>query len=146
MRPERGRGPLFAVHVVDGDEGRLAAHGEANVTRIELTVDAIAELQDGVPLIVTIGFGDARILVNPGDAHLVLELDLARAHLAGDGRGGVRLWRGCQRNVTLAGEQARRGIEPDPARAGQIDLGPGVKIGEIDICAGWAVERLDVGL
>ena len=48
--------------------------------------------------------------------------------------------------MALAREQARRRIEPDPARAGHIDFGPGVQIGEILLRAGRAVERLLVGL
>ena len=37
-----------------------------------------------------------------------------------------------ERNMALAGEQARGRVEPDPARPGQIDLGPGVQVGEVD--------------
>ena len=47
--------------------------------------------------------------------------------------------------MPLAGQQAGCGIEPDPARAGQVHFGPGVQIGEIGGGAGGAFERLDVG-
>ena len=40
----------------------------------------------------------------------------------------------------------RRRIEADPARAGQIDLAPGVQVGEILVRAARAVERFHVGL
>ena len=48
--------------------------------------------------------------------------------------------------MTFAGQQAGRRVEADPARAGQIDLGPGVEVGEILVGAGRAVEGDDVGL
>ena len=50
--------------------------------------------------------------------HVVLELDLGLVDRAGDRRGGAGLGRAGQRNVALAREQARGGIETDPARAG----------------------------
>ena len=53
--------------------------------------------------------------------------------------------RGAQRQMALAAEQPRGRVEPDPAGAGQIDLGPGVQIGEIMVRALGAFERLLVG-
>ena len=50
-----------------------------------------------------------------------------------------------ERDVALAGEQARRRIEPDPAGAGQVHLGPRVQVGEVALGARRAVERLHVG-
>ncbi len=46
--------------------------------------------------------------------------------------------------MALAGEQAGRRIEADPAGAGQVDFGPGVQVGEIGGGARGAVERLHV--
>ena len=46
--------------------------------------------------------------------------------------------------MAFAGHQARRGVQADPAGAGQIDLAPGVQIGEVDRRAARAVERLHV--
>ena len=43
------------------------------------------------------------------------------------------LGRARERNVAFAGQQPRRRIEPDPARAGNIGLGPRVQIGEIPV-------------
>ena len=43
-------------------------------------------------------------------------------------------------------KQPGGGIEADPARAGQIHLGPGVQIGEVALGAGRTLERLLVGL
>ena len=37
------------------------------------------------------------------------------------------------------------GVEADPARARQVNLGPGVQIGEVFFRAGRAVQRLHVG-
>ena len=54
-----------------------------------------------------------------------------RLDAAGDRRGGAVVRRRGERHMALAAQQAGRRIEPDPAGAGQIDLGPGVQIGEI---------------
>ncbi len=43
-------------------------------------------------------------------------------------------------------EQPRGRIEPDPAGARQVDLAPGVEIGEIVVGAGRPVERDEIGL
>ena len=51
------------------------------------------------------------------------------------GRGARRLGRARERDVAFAGEQARRRIEADPAGAGQVDLAPGVQIGEVAVGA-----------
>ena len=48
--------------------------------------------------------------------------------------------------MAFRGQQARGRIEPDPAGAGQIDLGPGVEVSEVVVGAGWAVERDEIGL
>ena len=53
--------------------------------------------------------------------------------------------RGRQRDVALAGEQPRRRVQPDPARTGDVHLGPGVQVGEVGGRARRPVERLDVG-
>ena len=60
------------------------------------------------------------------------KLDLAGSTRAGDRRGaGGGSGVAGQRNMAFAGQQARGRVEADPAGAGQIDLGPGVQIGEI---------------
>ena len=63
-----------------------------------------------------------------------------------DGSGGTIVRRRTQRDMPLATQQARRHIEPDPAGAGNVDLGPGVKIGEVVIGAFGTIERYDVRL
>lgn len=51
-----------------------------------------------------------------------------------------------QRNMAFTGQQARGGVQPNPAGAGQVHLAPGVQIGEIDLGAAGAIERFLVGL
>ncbi len=104
----------------------------------------MAEFVDGGPLVHGIGLGDARRLVQALDVHLVAELDLGLVHRAADRRGAGRLRRGADRDVALAGEQAGSGVEANPAAAGQVDLAPGVQVGEVVVGAGGAVERLHV--
>ena len=90
--------------------------------------------------------GDARMLRHPVDAHVEGEVDLRIACQTRD-RGCIAKMRcGGQRNVTLAGQQARGRIEPDPSRSRQIDFGPGMQIGKIMVGAGRPVERYQVRL
>ena len=49
------------------------------------------------------------------------------------------------RQMPLAAEHSRGRVHPDPAGAGQINLGPGVQIGKILVRAFRPVHRLDVG-
>ena len=138
--------PLVALEVVDGDEGRLAAHGQAHVAGGEGGVDLAAEGVEGGPGLLGEGLGDARVLGDAGDLHVEGEVDLGEAGDAGD-RGGVAVvGGGGERDVALAGEEAGGGVEADPAGAGQVDLGPGVQVGEVVVGAGRAVERDEVGL
>ena len=53
--------------------------------------------------------------------------------------------RGGDGDMPLAGQHARGDVEPDPARAGQIDLGPGVQIGKIVLDLARSFDRIDVG-
>ena len=47
--------------------------------------------------------------------------------------------------MPFTGKQARSGVQPDPACARQIDLAPGVKIGEINLGAAGTFQRFHVG-
>ena len=48
-----GRGvPFRAIHVVDRDEGRLAAHREAHIAAATMSLDVVAERLDRAPLLV----------------------------------------------------------------------------------------------
>ena len=53
--------------------------------------------------------------------------------------------RGGDGDMPLARQHARGDVKADPARAGQIDLGPGVQIGEVALDLARAFERIDVG-
>lgn len=106
----------------------------------------VAELVDGGPLLVGVGFGDAGVFVDAADLHDVFEFDFAGANEAGDGGGGGGLWSGGEGDVAFAGEEAGGGVETDPACTGEIDFRPGVEVGEVGFRAGGAVERLFVGL
>ena len=138
--------PFRAVHIVDGDEGRLAAHGEAHIALAQAPVDLMAGLRNRLPLLLGIrqrharGFQDARHL------HLVGEHDFGFVVHAADGGGTLRRRRRGQRNVALAREQPGGRIEADPARARQVNFGPGVQIGEIVVRARRPVERFHIGL
>ena len=143
-RPHRRDGPFRAVHVVNRDKRRLAAHGQAHVARHQPHIYVMAQLLDARPLRLAVGLGDARVLVDAVHRHGEIEFRLAwigvTGHRCGAGRG-----RGAgQRNVALAGEQAGGRVQPQPASARHEYFGPGVQIGEIGGGTGRAVERLDI--
>ncbi len=49
------------------------------------------------------------------------------------------------RQMPLAAQHSRGRVHPDPAGAGQINLGPGVQIGKILLGTSRPLHRLDVG-
>ena len=144
-RAQRVGIPLGAVAVLDADEGGLATHRQPHVARHQLRVHLLAQCQHLGPLVLGVRLGDARRLEDAGDRHLVVKLDLALVHRTADRRRAARRRRAGHRNMAFAGHQSRSRVETDPARAGQEDLAPGVQVGEIDLGATGAVERLDVG-
>ena len=85
------------------------------------------------------------MLGNARHLHVEVEIDIGEAGKARDRRGVAIVRRRGQRYVAFARQQAGGGIEPNPAGAGQIDLAPGMQIGEIVVGASWAVERHEVG-
>ena len=119
--------------------------GQPDIVRNERRIDLFAQRIDGCPLFLRIRLGDARILMYPRHAHEDTEFGFAHIGIA-DHRGGVARVRGAREgNVAFAGEQSGRGIEPDPACARQIRLGPCVQVGEIPGRPWRSVQRLDVG-
>ena len=54
VRAERRGVPLGAVHIVDRDEGRLAAHCQAHVIGRQLGIDPLAECHHRTPLLVAV--------------------------------------------------------------------------------------------
>ena len=142
----QGRGiPLCTVHVVDGHEGRLPAHGEAHVPCLEFAVHFLAQGEYVRPLLVGVGEGHAGILVDPRDLVGEVKGHLCLAGGAGYRGGAHRVGGARQGDVTLAGEQPRSGVEADPSGAGHEHLGPGVEVGEILLGTRRAVEGFDVG-
>jgi len=125
-RPEHIRVPLLSLHIINGNESRAPTHCKAHVTSVEPFVDPMAEEQDFVPVFLGIRFSNARRFVDAPYRHLNIELYLAFLCRAGDGRGGRRLRRAGERNVTLAGKEPRSGVKTDPSRARQIRFGPSV--------------------
>ena len=123
--------PFGTVAIVDRDEGGLTALGEAYIEARQIIVDCAAQSMDGRPLRLGIRAGDARRLGNAGDLHGVRELDLAHFDGAADRgrRGGFG--RARKGHMPFACEQARGGVKADPAGTRQVDLGPGMQIGEV---------------
>ena len=112
----------------------------------QIGVDRLAELVDRAPLQLAVRQGDARRFPDAPHRHVVLEGRLARVERAADRRRRRRLGRARERDVAFAGVEAGRRVEADPAGAGEKDFAPGVQVGEVDLGAARAVERLDVAL
>ena len=98
------------------------------------------------PGLVGEGQGDARRLGDPRHRHRVFEADLAGVERPRDGGRGAVVRRRGERDVALAAEQSGGGVEADPARARQVDLGPGMQVGEVVPRAERARHGVDVGL
>ena len=77
--------PVFhsgASRIVDGDEGRLAAHRQPHVLRDQIAVDRLAERVETRPGFVGERRGDPRRLAQALHAHLEAEIDLAAGSTA----------------------------------------------------------------
>ncbi len=137
--------PFVGFEIVDRHEGRLAAHGQANVLRGQNAVHLFAEIVERLPAFLGKRLGDARVFCNARHRHLEAEGGLGLAEIAAGNRCRIaEMRRGGERNMAFAGQKAGGRIKADPAGAGQIDLAPGMKVGEIHLGAGGAVERLQV--
>ena len=121
---------------------QLERHGGAAAS---IARDRVAERFDRLPLRLGAGLGHARRFVNAGHVHLVAEVAFAFIHPTGDRRGARRIGRTGEGDMALARKQAARGIQPDPAGAGQVDFAPSMQVGEVARRAARAVERFDVG-
>ena len=55
VRPHRRGVPFGAVRIIDGNECRFAAHGQAHVAGQQLRIDGVAELLDFRPLLLGVG-------------------------------------------------------------------------------------------
>ena len=74
------------------------------------------------------------------------ECGFAFVHGPADGRGRTGLRGAGKRNMAFASHQPRGGVQADPARSGQIDFGPCVKVSEIGFRPRGAIKRFDVRL
>ncbi len=145
MRPVGGGVPLRRLHVVDGHEGRLAAHGQAHVVFPQNFIHLVAQGFDVLPLRLAVRLGDTRIFVDADDLVHETELALGVADVAaGDRRGADRIGRAGQGNMALAGKQPGSRVQANPTRPRNVHLGPSVKIGEILLRAGRPVQRLHI--
>lgn len=143
--PTRGSVPFGAVRVVDGDEGRFAAHGQAHIAFKQVGIDLPPQCLDRPPLFIGVGLGDTWRFPDSLDRHFVAELRLARFDQTTDRRRRGRIGTARQRNMPFPGEQPGRRIKANPAGTRQIHLAPGVQVGEVDFGARRAVEAFHVG-
>jgi hypothetical protein len=115
---------------------------------LSFLVDLAAEGLDLAPLLLAVGEGDARRFHHARDAmwksNLVSISSASLAPLIGAAVTGSEVAASGMWPSPVSRPEV--GIEADPARAGEIDLGPGVEIGEVGFGAGRAaVDRLHVG-
>ena len=145
LRAVGGDGPLGRRHVVDRDEGGLAAHRQFDPGRVQAIVDRLADALQVRDLRLAVGLGDPGILLDAPDDVGELHRRLGRLGGPGDRRRRRRVRGRGQRDVAFPGEQRRRRVQADPARPGDVHLGPGVQIGEVLLGTARPVEALLVG-
>ena len=138
--------PFGAITIIDRNKGRLATLGQAHVVLFEIGVDVLAECVYFAPLLFGVWLGDTRCFPHALDLHVMRELDFTFLVAAADRRSRRGFGRAGERYVAFTRQQARGGIQADPARPREIDLTPGVQVSEIDFGAGRAIERFNVGL
>ena len=143
-RADRGGVPFRRLIVVDRHEGRLAAHGQTHVVRHQVDVDFLAERIERGPRLFGERSSHARLFGNPLDAHIVRERDLTWFNKTADRGSRAKVRRRGDREVALPAQKSGRRVEPDPARAGQVDLGPSMQVAEVELSTGGAFERFYV--
>ena len=142
-RADRAGRPFFRIAVGGGDECGFAAHRQPHIHGFQPRFHGLSRSVDRRPIAFCVGLGDAGGFAQPLHLHLKAELDLARLQDPVDRGGGLRGRRRGERDMPLAREQARCGVHPDPARAGDEGFRPGVQIGEIGLRPrGAAIDRL----
>ena len=138
--------PLRALHIIAEDEGRFAAHREADIRLFQRPVDLVAESLNRPPLRFAIGSGDPWRLMDAFDLVGEAEGGPAGIDRPCDGRRAGRVRRRGERDMAFAGKQAGGRVQAHPARARQEHLAPGMQIGKIPRRAGRPVQGLDIGL
>ncbi|MCY1172907.1 hypothetical protein D9M73_130510 [compost metagenome] len=145
IRPQCRGIPLGAVRVINGHEGRLAAHGQAYIAFQQIGIDLPAQGLNRLPLVVGVGLGDPWCFPNPLHGHFVAEFALAGFHQATDRCRRRRIGTTGQRNMSFTGKQPGGCVQADPAGTGQVHLAPGVQVGEVHFGTGRTVEAFQVG-
>ncbi len=138
-------GPFRGDLVVDRDESRFAADGQADVGGFQAGVDLLPQCGDRRPGGFGVGQGHPGVLMNPGDGVGELEGGLGDPGGPTDRRGRRGVRGGGQWDVALPREQPRGRIQPDPTRPGHVHLGPGMQVGEIRGRTGRPVDGLHIG-
>ena len=138
--------PFGRIAVSGGDKGGFTAHGEAHIVRHQLLVDPFTQGQNRIPLVVGVRPCDTRRLVDARHRHAVRERHFCFVNQAFDGRRTRRLGRAGQRHMAFTSQQPGGGVQANPSRAWQVDLAPGMQVGEVDLGATGAVERFHIGL
>jgi hypothetical protein len=78
-RTDRGDIPFRRFQIVDGNEGRLAAHGQPHVVRFQIGIDLLAEPVETRPGFVGERPRDPRRFADALDAHLEAEFDIGES-------------------------------------------------------------------
>ena len=120
--------PLRALWLVDSDECRLAAHGQAYILSHQFRIDALCNLSYAQPIRLGKRHGRPSRIIQTANRDGVAELGPGRLHSACDWRGLQGIWSADQGYVPFAGEQTRSRVQTDPPSSGQKRLSPGMQI------------------
>ena len=137
--------PFRPIHVVNRHKSRLAALGQPHILALQVGIDLLAEQVDFLPVFFFVGFGHARIFMNARDRHHMGKSNIGLVGKTGDRCRRRRHGGASQRNMAFARQHARSRVQPNPASAGHIHLGPGMQIGKVHGSSAGAVKRLLVG-
>lgn len=92
-RADGGGVPFGGFEIVDRDEGRFAAHGEADIIGGQHRVHVPAERIERIPAFVGEGLGDAGMFGDAGHRHGKVEFGVRLAKIAAADRRGIAVMR-----------------------------------------------------
>ena len=144
-RTDSGGVPFGAFEIVDRNEGRLTAHRQAHVAFFKRGVDGAPCLVQFLPRLVRKGLRDARMFGDPRDLHVETEFRFGKGRRPRNRRRVSIMRRRGEGDVAFPSQQAGSRVEADPSGARDVDLNPGMEIGEVVIGAGRAVQSLHIG-
>jgi hypothetical protein len=78
--------PLLSFPIVHRYEGGLSPKGKSRIVGMQLLVDVPSEAIDSMPLLIGVGLGGSRILMDPLERHRERELAFGLVHGPGDRR------------------------------------------------------------